>query len=239
MSGQDPRTEAHDCGGDPAAYVLGALEPDEADAFRAHLTSCVVCRDEVTAFQKVVDALPAGVPQYRAPKDLRRRVIGAVRAEPRAAPVGPRARWRWSGWLSSGSLVPRPALAAVAALVVALAAVGVLELGSGGSTSSRVLQANVVGSPGTAEIRLSGAHAELIVHRLAPPAPGRIYEVWLKRGNAAPAPSGTLFSVTSGGAGDVGVAGNLRGVSEVLVTSERAGGSLVPTRAPVIVARLT
>jgi hypothetical protein len=62
--------------------------------------------------------------------------------------------------------------------------------------------------------------------------------VWLKRGAAAPAPTPTLFSVTRAGAADVGVAGSLRGVTEVLVTPEPAGGSLVPTHTPVIVARL-
>jgi anti-sigma factor RsiW len=36
----------------------------------------------------------------------------------------------------------------------------------------------------------------------------------------------------------VDVPGDLRGVSEVLVTPERIGGSLRPTRAPVIIARL-
>ena len=29
-----------DCGENAAAYVLGALEPAEADAFRAHIAGC-------------------------------------------------------------------------------------------------------------------------------------------------------------------------------------------------------
>jgi anti-sigma factor RsiW len=33
--------------GDLGAYVLGALEPEQADAVRAHLDSCQLCRDEV------------------------------------------------------------------------------------------------------------------------------------------------------------------------------------------------
>ncbi len=40
------------------------------------------------------------------------------------------------------------------------------------------------------------------------------------------------------GCGDIGVPGDLRGVTAVMVTQEPAGGSRVPTRAPVIVARL-
>ena len=43
-----------------------------------------------------------------------------------------------------------------------------------------------------------------------------------------------LFSVTAQGAGDVGVPAPLS-VSEILVTAEPAGGSLVPTHPAVIV----
>jgi hypothetical protein len=85
---------------------------------------------------------------------------------------------------------------------------------------------------------VAGGRAELIVRHLPPPPAGRIYEVWLKRAGQQPSPTSALFSVTTTGAGDVGVPGDLRGVSEVLVTQEPAGGSLVPTDGPVIVATL-
>ena len=78
----DISPETRECGGDAAAYVLGALEPDEAAAFRTHMQTCVVCRDEVETFRGTVDALAFTVPQYEAPKALRRRVMRAVRAEP-------------------------------------------------------------------------------------------------------------------------------------------------------------
>ncbi len=228
----DAGPETRDCGGDPAAYVLGALEPDELDAFRAHMETCVVCRDEVEAFRRTADALAAAVPQYRAPKALRRRVLRVVRAEPREQPQRWPTRPR-TAWLTAR---PRPALAAATTLVlVAALAVGVM-LGTGSGT--RTLQASVVGLPGSAQIRVSGGRAELIVAGMPPPPPGRIYEVWFKRGAAAPTPTTTLFSVTRAGGADVGLAGRLSGVTEVLVTPEPAGGSLVPTHPPVIVARL-
>ncbi len=47
-----------DCGEDVAAYVLGALEPDEAEAFRRHIADCAECREEVAAFEQVTEALP-------------------------------------------------------------------------------------------------------------------------------------------------------------------------------------
>jgi anti-sigma-K factor RskA len=226
----DVPRETPDCGGDTAAYVLGALEPDEATAFQAHMQTCVVCRDEVQAFRATADALALAVPQYEAPKALRRRVIRAVRAEP-SPQRAHRRRGPALAWLGS-----RAALAGATAIVVAAALTLGLTLGSGGG--ARTLQASVVGLPGSAQVRVANGRAELIVARMPPPPPGRIYEVWLKRGNAAPTPTRTLFSVTRAGGADVGVAGRLRGVTEVLVTPEPAGGSLVPTHTPVIVARL-
>jgi anti-sigma-K factor RskA len=225
-------SETRDCGGDAAAYVLGALEADEATAFREHLASCVVCRDELAAFQQVVDALPMAAPQHPVPRRLRRRVLRAVRSKPKPARAGGGLRLLHPGagrW---------PALAGAMLVTAALATAGGLELASGGSSGVRVIQARVTGSPGTAELRVAGGHAELIVRHLPPPSAGRIYELWLKRAGQAPSPTSALFSVTGNGSGDVGVPGDLRGVSEVLVTEEPAGGSLVPTNAPVIAATL-
>jgi anti-sigma-K factor RskA len=224
----DTSRETRDCGGDPAAYVLGALEPEEAEAFRAHMDTCVVCRDEVQAFRGTADALAIAVPQYEVPKALRRRVMRAVRDEPREQPRPRRVP-------VLGSLSLRPALAGATAIVLAAVVVGLALSLSGGGT--RTFQASVVGLPGSAQVRVANGRAELIVSRMPAPPAGRIYEVWLKRGAAAPTPTPTLFSVTRAGGAEVGVAGELKGVTEVLVTPEPAGGSLAPTHSPVIVAR--
>ena len=235
MSTGDFTSATHDCGRDLAAYVLGALEPAEAADFRRHLDSCAVCRDEVAAFMQVVDALPMAAPQQRAPRELRRRIMRDVRAEPRSR--APRASAFWPAW---ERLMSRPALATGFAVALsALAIVGGIELGSTGSGPAKVIQAAVTGVPGSARLRIAGGRAELIVSRLPAPPAGRIYEVWVKRGRQPPAPTRALFSVTTSGAADVGVPGNLRGVNTIMVTQEPAGGSLVPTHPPVIVARLT
>jgi hypothetical protein len=227
----DPMPPTHDCGGDSAAYALGALNPAEAEAFRAHLDTCIVCRDELAAFQQVVGVLPMSAPQHRAPRALRRSVMRGVRQEPKPdlQTVRPRPR-PWLSW----SLAPRPAAALGLLLVVVVAGVGGLELASPGAPGTRVIRASV----GQAELRLTGDRGELIVQRLPAPAPGRIYEVWLQRGPHTLSPTKALFSVTAAGTGDVDVPGSLRGVREVLVTQEPAGGSRSPTRAPVIVAPL-
>ena len=214
------------CGNDAAAYALGALEPAEAAAFARHLETCAVCRDEVAAFGLVVGALPLSAPQLEAPRALRRRVLSSLRAEPRALP-----QRRARPWLAG--LAPRPALAAMAVAIVALAFAGGIELGSGGG-GGRLIRASV----GAAELSVSDGHASLIVRHLPQPAPGRIYELWLQRGSGAPAPS-TLFSVDARGRAQIGVPGSLRGVSRVLVTDEPEPGTNAPTSAPLIVASLS
>ena len=73
----------------------------------------------------------------------------------------------------------------------------------------------------------------------SPPPAGQIYEVWIKRPNQSPSPTSALFSVTTNGDGDVDVPGSLRGVDEVMVTPEPAGGTTVPTHPAVIQADLT
>jgi anti-sigma-K factor RskA len=237
MTAEDRMSESHECRSDAAAYVLGSLEQGEAEAFRRHLVSCVVCRDEVAAFQQAVDLLPMAAPQYPLPRGLRRRVLRALRAQRRAAPTPP-GRRRAAPSLF-GIPIRRPALALGVLLVAALATVGGLELASSGSSGVRIIQASVTGSAGRAELRLSRGRAELIVSKLPPPPLGHVYEVWLAHGRRPPSPTDVLFSVTATGAGDVGVPGDLRGVSEILVTPEPAGGSGAPTHRPVIVAPLT
>jgi anti-sigma factor RsiW len=232
MTGKDNSTDTRDCGQDIAAYALSALDPSELKAFRAHLETCAACRDELAAFERVVEVLPMSVPQHRASKRVRRRIMDAVKLEPRLQLGAQRRRGvtRFS--------MPRPALALGAALaVLAMTFVG-LELGTTGSAKTHVYAAQVTGR-GSAEVTVTGNRAELIVHHVSPPPAGQIYEVWLGRPGRAPAPTSALFSVTPSGEGDVDVPGNLHGVNVLMVTPEPAGGSRVPTHPAVIRAQLS
>jgi hypothetical protein len=237
MTAEDRMSETYECSGDAAAYVLGSLEQDEAEAFRRHLASCVVCRDELSAFQQTVELLPMAAPQYPLPRGLRGRVLRELRAERRIRPTV--AGRRRAAPALFGIPIRRTALVLGVLLFAALATVGGLELASNGSSGVRIIQASVTGSAGRAELRLSRGGAELIVSNLPAPPLGHVYEVWLRHGRRPPSPTNVLFSVTSTGSGDVGVPGDLRGVREILVTPEPSGGSRVPTHEPVIVARLT
>jgi anti-sigma-K factor RskA len=232
VSSREPNGSPGECGHDAGAYVLGALDLDEVEAFRRHLKGCIVCRDEVAALGSVVESLPMAAPQLAVNRALRRRVIADVRAARRA---NARERGRSLAWRP---VRPRRALAA-AALVAAVAGVVVgLQASSTGSSHVRVISASVAPLRASAVVQVEGRRAQLIVRRMPAPPAGDIYEVWLKRATGAPIATRALFGVTSAGAADVGVPGDVRGVREVLVTPERLGGSPRPTHVPVIIARI-
>jgi anti-sigma-K factor RskA len=237
VTGLDPNGRERGCGNDTAPYALGALEPAEARAFARHMRSCAVCRDEVAALAPVLGALPSCVPREEVDPALRRRVMHAVRSEPKASSSPARRPWRfpWLPWPAlSGSALRGPGV--VAALAVAVTLVVVVAAGSLGSRGSHeppLIRASV----GHAQLQIAGGRGELIVDHLPSAPPGRVYELWLQRGNRPPAP-GTLFEVTSRGTAVLGLPGAVSGITRVLVTVEPAGGSRVPTTRAVIVARV-
>jgi hypothetical protein len=122
-----------------------------------------------------------------------------------------------------------------AALVVVVVLVSVLASGSG--EGSRVVRAQVSAPGASAWVQLSHGRAELSLVNMPQAWPGRVYEIWVKR-SGPPAPTDALFSVTLSGNATVGVPGSIKGVHEVLVTSEPLGGSRTPTTSPVVIAKL-
>ncbi len=228
-------TDHRECNDDAAAYTLGALDPDDARSFLAHLETCVVCRDEVGAFRYVADSLALSAPQVAAPAGLKRRLMGEVEAEARLARRSAPRRGSRTGALD---WFPRPAFGAAALALAAVFALALIELIPGGS-SSRSIQATVAWRPGSAVLHVRSGSSELVVRRMPQPPPGRVYEVWVQHGRQPPSPTSALFDVGSSGGATVAVPGDLHGVGSVLVTAERSGGSTVPTRRPVIVAQLS
>jgi anti-sigma factor RsiW len=234
MMDRDEMTEEHECGADAAAYVLGALEPAEAEAFLAHIDTCSICRDEVEAFGGVVDALPLAALQQPVPKGLKRRLMREVRREAASS----RARQPRMGWrITSLRLTPRTALAGFAALAIAAAA-GITGLETSGAGAGRLITAQVNGISGSAQLKLVDDRGELVVRHLTRPGRGKVYEVWVQTPHAKPVPASVLFGVSADGDADVSLPKSLHGVSAVLVTPEPLGGTQVPTHSPVITAVL-
>jgi anti-sigma-K factor RskA len=71
-------TSTHDEQALAAAYVLGALDAGERQAFESHLRTCPVCAGEVRSLQRVTDALSRSVPERTPRPELRTRVLSTV-----------------------------------------------------------------------------------------------------------------------------------------------------------------
>lgn len=222
------------------SWLLGALPDDEADGFAAHLAACAVCREDAATLRVATDALPASVAPRTPPPALKARLMAIVESEASlmqaAGPESdrvpdPEPRRRARGWL--GGLLPRPALALPAVLLL-------LAIGAGGALlgrealdqDARTVTARVnpdVDSRARASLELADGRARLVASKLPPPPAGRVYQVWLDRGAATPEPTSALFSTRSDGSASVDVPGSLDGVRNVMVTDEPAGGSDKPT----------
>ena len=217
------------------AYALGALPDLEAQVLERHLMGCEGCQDELQRLSEAAQALPRAVEQYQAPASLKTSLMETVRAEA-ARPETQRAPARERrSWLPR--LRPAFALAgAAAAVVLALAVIG-LSRDDADESSSRTVAAQVdeqrlPGGSATLSIPGGDDGALLRVEGLPDPGRGRIYQVWVQRGEEVVPVS--IFSVDQRGEGAAGVPGPLDGASAVMVTRERRGGAPAPTEPPLL-----
>ena len=67
------------------AYLLGALPPDELEAFEAHLRDCLSCRRDVRDFRETLAGLKELVGQPP-PPTVRTSLLAAVRVVPQLPP---------------------------------------------------------------------------------------------------------------------------------------------------------
>lgn len=229
---------------DAGSYVLRAMPDGEWELYSAHVADCQVCAGKVAELGFVSDALLNAVPQMSAPPEIRGRVMSVVRAESEllkaAGPMADRPIKREpTSRFSLPRLRPWPATV-LASSLLALGIGGGALLSGGGDSGSPAQTIACADAPAgaTCNMQVADDSAKLVVAGLPTPPPGRIYQVWLDRENGtAPEPTEALFSVRKGRA-SVNVPGDLNGVKQVLVTDEPVGGSEVPTRQPVIAARV-
>jgi anti-sigma factor RsiW len=220
------------------AYALGALDEPGIAAVESHLEQCTECQDSLAGMQAAVDHLPSTVPVAAPPPELKARLMAQVEAEAelmRAAsgdradrPV-PSAR-RLLGRFSLG-----PVALAGACTVLLLAGFFIGVTRHDGETPIRTLAATVDrdrAPQAEASLVRRGSDVTLEVRRLPQAPRGRVYQLWLQRGDhRAPTPTNTFFSVSSQGSGHVAVpSADLSGVRRVLVTAEPPGGSSVPSQ---------
>lgn len=135
---------------DDAAYVLGALSPEESTAFEAHLATCMICQDAVAEISEL-PALLAGVTEAdladtavtsTPPDTLLPSLLRGARRE--------RTRRRWMGAGVAGL-----AAAAIVALSVALVGTGGGgSTGGSGSHGAKLAMTALVSSPVEATAQL-------------------------------------------------------------------------------------
>lgn len=233
MSGHERWTD------DVAAYMLGALEPDEAAELERHLERCDLCREQMRWLAPAVRALPEEVERVEPPPRLRQRVFAEAGLSPRssaaAAGIGVRAR-RWARRFGSGGHGWRPAAAAgVATMAMILLVVIAFEIGSHGS-GEFVPESTTVSAgeaPGiTADVVREGRRGTLRLDNVPQPDGGKVLEAWVQRGEAVePVPA--LFVPDSQGRAWTTIE-DMEGVEKVMVTEEPRGGSEAPTAAPLL-----
>lgn len=244
-----------------APYVLDALSPQERDAYEAHLRSCSQCRAEVAELRQVVDVLPLACEVLEPPPNLRDRIVAAVEAEVRevphltALPGGAPERQR-----RRQLRTPTAALAAVAALIIVVLGVRIVQLQqrvdnqqaivafhnevaaaiSRGDTVSPVLGTAATAGTNAALIQPRGAKSAYLLVQGLPATPSqKVYQLWLMRGTIPPRSAG-VFTYTGSAPEQVQLPTSPRGYTATAVTVEpKPHGSKGPTTQPILFGKLS
>lgn len=226
-----------------AAFMLGALEPEEERVFVEHLGGCEHCQARERWLRASVDVLPSSVEQLEPPPALRERLVDVVRREAgvqheaaRPLPASRSASERLRDWLGAASLRPAAALVAVALVLVAGVAGYAIRGGGDGAGGTTLPVTGTAAAPQTTgSLVRDGDQGILRVSNL-PQRKDRVYEVWLVKGGK-PVPS-ALFQVRRDGTGAAAIPDGLDDSTQVMVTAEPPGGSDQPGSQPLLSGRI-
>ena len=226
------------------AYVLGALDGDEARWIAEHLAACSVCRETLVQYEMVMTELAYTAPQTEPSPAVKQKLMARVRAADTPAPVPPIASlpqnsW-WNALLTLFKPMPRSLIAA--AVVLAIVA-GVWWFASPQKQPVPAGQMQTVAllgtdaapdSEGVMIIGADGRDGAVVVEHLPPLDETHQYQLWLiKNGKRT---SGAVFSVDEEGYGVAPVRPGrpLTDFSAFGITIEPAGGSPAPTGQKVL-----
>jgi anti-sigma factor RsiW len=229
-----------------AAWVLGALDPEEAAVVQSHVEGCASCRETAARLQRAVTALPLVVEEVAPPARLRERVLAAAVASSGSTAAPSRVRAKATPPARSRVFAPLfdrlPVYAAAAAVVVALVA-GLVAGDVVGRSGQVTPPSQVARFTLSGHESLTGAKATVIDLKsdglalvdfsgLPAVGQGRVYEVWLitSGGRADPA---AVFVPDSNGSKVVLVNRALQGYSLMAITNEAGpDGTQAPTQKP-------
>jgi anti-sigma-K factor RskA len=208
------------------AYLLGALNDLERQAFERHLAGCGDCQEELERLRPAADALPGSVQRMEPPPRLKASLMEVVEREAdaeRPAPSRPRRRFAQQRFL-------RPALVGAVLLIGLVIGFSVAQLG-GDETRTVAATIDKAMPQAGGDLRIDGDEATLRLHDMPELAGARVYQVWLQHGDRM-VPART-FEVGSSGTGRV----ELQDVGDadgVFVTREARGGAQVPGEDPIV-----
>jgi anti-sigma factor RsiW len=172
------------------AYALDALEPTEAQSVELHVRECPRCRAEVEEYRETAAMLAFG--GIDAPPGVWERIQASLEEAPpelalaRVVPIRPS---RWQAWGTK--------LAAAAAVVIALVALGVSVTRSGrdgDAATADLALARVIKDPdatpvhlvsdgkSSADVYLLDGNAYLVKHSLPALGEGETYQLWGQQG---------------------------------------------------------
>jgi anti-sigma-K factor RskA len=209
---------------DVGAYLLGALNDLERQAFERHLRGCDECQEELARLRPAADALPGSVQQFEPPARLKASLMEVVEREARAQQPEPERRRPRLRFFT------RPAFVAAALLIGVVVGFGVAQLGG---DETRTLAATVDRAMPQAggTLRVSNDDATLRLHDMPALSGTRVYQVWLQHGDRL-VPART-FEVGADGRGAVDLS-NVDDADGVYVTREARGGAQVPSEDPIV-----
>ncbi|HEX5988618.1 MAG TPA: anti-sigma factor [Solirubrobacterales bacterium] len=204
---------------DLAAYMLGALEPDEAATLERHLEGCERCREEMRWLEPAVHSLPESVERQEPSKRLRQSLMAEVRKDARVderpAPVRSR---RWI-------LKPAVGFAVLALLVAGVVGYEVGKDDSGGGEAASTVVRQVDGM--TVKMIQEGDGGRLELAGVPQPPEDKVFEAWVERDGEVEAVPALIVPDRHGHA-ETTIA-DMSGVEAVMVTVEPRGGSEMPT----------
>ena len=160
-------------------YLLGELAPGELARFEAHVAACATCADEVHELEDVPLRLVRAVPATELPPGLESRTFAAI--ERAAVPERPTRRQVWR----------RPALALVAAAVLAAGILGATQLAGGRAAPElEAVLAPPAGGPARATVRVEKTGIGRVIAFRTDDLPilpkGDYYELWFVGAGDAP-----------------------------------------------------
>ena len=218
-----------------SAYLLGTLEPGEAESLERHLEGCERCQEELRWLAPARDALPETVARMQPPAELRERLLAEVREDARqAAGEAPERRGVLDRLRDFAGPRWRPLAAGAVVLLIVAAVVGyeIGSNGSGGGGGNLTTEETREASGLIAAVSMEGTeNGRIELSNVEPLPPDRVLEAWVERDGEIEAVP--MLFVPNGEGEAATTIGDMRGVSVVMVTEEPPGGSEAPTSEPI------